>query len=277
MTAPSKTGIILRAIVSAMASLQRRVPRTLRWRCALIVGLALAAPTGLRAEESEPALRPGFFVNAEQSGAWTGLGIDPTWTTPRLGYRQPGDTLDWSVQLGPRFVGAERTDWTAKLEMAWRPAGALELYGEWEPAISTARGDSGLYQEAKAGVVINLGSGPVNFDDVQDFASVARGLYLKVEQQGAWGVGGRQELVSASPRLGWAFEKAPVSLAVEAGPGFLFSGSGDQRTDLLGKVDLGISLSDRWELYLEYEPSVGFVAEERGWVHRLKGGVVFAF
>lgn len=242
----------------------------------LVAAGVLLLPTAGLCEE-EPSLRPGFFATVEQSGAWVGGGPAEAWTTPRLGVRQPGDAFDWSLQLGPRFVGAERTDWSAKLELAWRPTQALELYGEWEPAISTARGDQGLYQEAKAGVVVRLGSGPVNFDDVQDFASVARGLYFKVEQQGAWGVGGRQEVVSASPRLGWAIEKAPVSLAVEAGPGFLFPGDGRQRTDLLGKVDLGIGLNDRWELYMEYEPSVGFVAEERGWLHRLKGGVALTF
>jgi len=252
----------------------------------LIMGALLLLPAGVRAEDpvdgsgvehEEIPLPPGFFVNVEQSGAWIGGGPAEAWTTPRLGWRQPGEAIDWSLQLGPRFVGAERTDWSAKVDLAWRPAPALEVYGEWEPAISTASGDQGLYQEAKAGVVMRFGSGPVNFDDVQDFAGIARGLYLKVEQQGAWGVGGRQEVMSASPRLGWGFEKAPVNLALEAGPGFLFSGNGQQRTDLLGKVDLGIGLDDRWELYLEYEPSVGFVGEERGWLHRLKGGVVFSF
>lgn len=245
------------------------------WGGLIVAGVLLLPTAGLCDEE--PSLRPGFFATVEQSGAWVGGGPAEAWTTPRLGVRQPGDAFDWSLQLGPRFVGAERTDWSAKLEMAWRPAESLELYGEWEPAISTASGDQGLYQEAKAGVVFRLGSGPVSFDDVQDFASAARGLYLKVEQQGAWGVGGRQEVVGASPRLGWASEKAPLSLSVEAGPGFLFPGSGRQRTDLQGKVDLSLDLGDRWELYLEYEPSVGWLPEERGWVHRLKGGVVMAF
>jgi hypothetical protein len=86
----------------------------------------LLLPTPEVADE-EPTLRPGFFATVEQSGAWIGGGPAEAWTTPRLGYRQPGDAIDWSLQLGPRFVGAERTDWSAKLEMAWRPAESLEL------------------------------------------------------------------------------------------------------------------------------------------------------
>jgi len=42
-------------------------------------------------------------------------------------------------------------------------------------------------------------------------------------------------------------------------------------------MDLTVTLSRQWSLYLEYRPSVGFVPEAKAWVHRLKGGVVFAF
>ena len=101
-----------------MAPLRARSPRWTR----LVLGAMLLLPTsGLRAEEAaehETPLRPGLFVTVEQSGAWVGGGPAEAWTAPRLGWRQPGEAIDWSLELGPRFVGAERTDWAAKLELA---------------------------------------------------------------------------------------------------------------------------------------------------------------
>ena len=244
-----------------------------RWPLLLTVLAPLLWPAGARAEEASGT----WFINLKQSGAWTGDGLAPALIQPRLGYRRSSGSFDWSVQAGPRFVGAERADWAASLEMAWQPRPALEVFGEWEPILSTAPEARGLLQDVRAGLVLSLGEGPVRFDDIQDFAAAVRGLYLKVEQRGTWGVGGEQLAMSASPRLGWSLSQDPVKLSLEAGPGFVFPSQGAERTDLFGEMDLTVTLSRQWSLYLEYRPSIGFVPEAQTWVHRLKGGVVFAF
>jgi len=218
-----------------------------------------------------------WFLNIRENGLWNSDGPGPGLTSARLGYRRSGPSLDWSLQAGPRFLGADRADWVGSIEAAWRPSPSLELYGEWEPLLLTGGGQRGLAQEARVGTVVSLGKGPVRFDAVQDVATAVRGLYLKAEHRGAWGVGGQQQLMSASPRLGWSLEQDAVSLSVEAGPGFVIADEEALRTDLFGEMDLTIRLNPTWKLYAEYRPSVGFVAGEQGWVHRLKGGLVMAF
>ena len=248
----------------------------------LLIGSALLPLVASADEINEENFSEGFFLFSEQEGSWDQGKPTEAWTSLRLGYGQEQAQFSWAAEVGARIITGfdveQRTDWSAKLEAAWVPEGSkLEFYGEYEPAISTESGREGLYQAGKAGLVIPLlESGSARFDLLQGFAD-ASGIYLKLEQDGEWAVGGHQEQIQASPRLGYGFEAGQMAMAFEIGPGFAWSSSTNPQTNLLGKVDFSVTPSERWELFMEYEPTYIFVNTSQGLEHVLKGGVVFSF
>lgn len=248
----------------------------------LLIGSILLPVVASADEIDGENFREGFFLFSEQDGRWDEGQPAEAWTSLRLGYGQEQSQFSWAAEAGARIITGfdveQRTDWSAKLEAAWVPEGSkLEFYGEYEPALSTENGNEGFYQAAKAGLVIPLlESGSPRFDLLQGFAD-ASGIYLKLEQDGEWAVGGHQEQIQASPRLGYGFEAGQMTMAFEIGPGFAWSDSTTPQTNLLGKVDFSINPSEHWELFMEYEPTYIFVNTSQGLEHVLKGGVVFSF
>ncbi len=252
------------------------------------LGLFLLATTSAfavpaNAQELETTgISDGFYLYTEQEVGWLKGDAEAAVTSARLGYAVEGPQLTIGFELGPRFISTfdlqNRTDWSAKLEGAWVPENTpFEIYGEYEPALSTETDNSGLYQTAKWGLVIPLSpSSQPQFDVGQGFAD-ASDVYLKIEQEGAWSVGGHQELILASPRLGYGLEIEQVAFALEAGPSFRWSDNRSPHTDLAGKVDFRISPTDHYELFVEYEPTYIFQAEQPGLVQILRGGLVFNF
>ena len=248
----------------------------------LLTSTALFA-VGARADELvNSGVSGGFFVFTEQEVGWFKGDAEAAVTSARLGYAVEGPQLSLGIEAGPRYISQfnlnNRTDWSAKLEGAWVPKqSSLEFYGEYEPAISTEVGNRGLYQTATWGLVIPLSpSNQPQFDVGQDFED-ASDLYLKIEQEGAWSVGGHQELILASPRLGYGFEIEQAALALEAGPSLRWSDNRSPHTDLAAKVDFRISPTDHYELFVEYEPTYIFQSDQPFLVQILRGGLVFSF
>ena len=255
----------------------------LRFLAPILLSASVLMPMAAAAEGGDDShVEDGFFLFSEQAGSWSGGRGREATTSLRLGYGQERADFSWAAEAGARFITGfdfeQRTDWSAKLEAAWVPKGSkLEFYGEYEPALSTENGNQGFYQAAKAGLVIPLlESGTPRFDLFQGFAD-ASGVYLKLEQDGAWAVGGHQEQIRASPRLGYAFEAGQAAVAFEVGPGFAWTETSSPDTNLLGKLDVSVTPSDRWELFLEYEPTYIFDDGSNGLEHVLKGGVIVNF
>ena len=255
----------------------------LRFLARIVLSASVLLPTVAAAEGVEDSqVEAGFFLFSEQEGSWSGGRPGDATTSLRLGYGQVRSGFSWAAEAGTRIITGfdleQRTDWSAKLEGAWVPKGSkLEFFGEYEPALSTETGNQGLYQTAKAGLVIPLlESGTPRFDLRQDFAD-ASGVYLKLEQEGDWAVGGHQEQIQSSPRLGYAFEAGQVAMAFEVGPGFAWTDNTSPDTNLLGKLDISVTPSERWELFLEYEPTYIFDAGNNGLEHVLRGGVIVSF
>jgi len=252
------------------------------------LGLLLLATTSAfgssaNAEELETTgISDGFYLFTEQEVGWFKGDAEAAVTSARLGYAVEGPQLTLGFELGPRYISTfdlqNRTDWSAKLEGAWVPENtSFEIYGEYEPALSTETDNSGFYQTAQWGLVIPLTSASQpQFDIGQGFAD-ASDFYIKLEQQGGWAVGGNQEFILASPRLGYGLELNQVALALEAGPSLRWSDRTSPHTDLAAKFDLRFSPTDRYELFMEYEPTYIFQAEQPGLVQILKAGLVFSF
>ena len=244
---------------------------------------AVVIPSTVWADELQSVgIEGGFFLLAEQEEAWTKGTPEAARTSLRFGYGIESQQLNLSFQAGPRFINGvnsvNRTDWSLMLEGAWVPEGtSLEIYGEYAPAWETKAGNEGLQQEAKWGLLIPLrASSEPEFDIGQGFAA-ASGSYLKVEQEGAWSVGGSQEFLWTSPRLGYGFSTGPLTLDIEAGPSFRWSDAQSPHTDAAGLIDVVYSTNERWELFLQYEPRYRFQAEQPGLFQVLRGGLVFSF
>ena len=224
----------------------------------------------------------GFYLFTEQEVGWFKGDAEAAVTSARLGYAVEGPQLTVGFELGPRYISTfdlqNRTDWSAKLEGAWVPENtSLEIYGEYEPALSTETDNSGFYQTAKWGLVIPLTStSQPQFDIGQGFAD-ASDFYIKLEQQGGWAVGGQQEFILTSPRLGYGLELNQVALALEAGPSLRWSDRTSPHTDFAAKFDLRFSPTERYELFMEYEPTYIFQADQPGLIQILKAGLVFNF
>ena len=77
--------------------------------------------------------------------------------------------------------------------------------------------------------------------------------------------------------MGYAFEAGQAAVAFEVGPGFAWTETSSPDTNLLGKLDVSVTPSDRWELFLEYEPTYIFDDGNNGLEHVLKGGVIVSF
>ena len=252
------------------------------------LGLLLLATTSAfgssaNAEELETTgISDGFYLFTEQEVGWFKGDAEAAVTSARLGYAVEGPQLTLGFELGPRYISTfdwqNRTDWSAKLEGAWVPENtSFEIYGEYEPALSTETDNSGFYQTAKWGLVIPLTSASQpQFDIGQGFAD-ASDFYIKLEQQGGWAVGGHQEFILANPRLGYGLELNQVAIALEAGPSLRWSDRTSPHTDLAAKFDLRFSPTDRYELFMEYEPTYIFQAEQPGLLQILKAGLVFSF
>ena len=251
--------------------------------CFALSASAVVIPSTVWADELQSVgIEGGFFLLAEQEAGWVQSTPEAARTSLRLGYGVETPQFNLGFEAGPRFINGvnavNRTDWSLLLEGAWVPKGtSLELYGEYAPAWETKPGNEGLQQEAKWGLLIPLsGSSEPEFDIGQGFAA-ASGYYLKVEQEGAWSVGGSQEFLWTSPRLGYGLSGGPLTLDVEAGPSFRWSDAQSPHTDAAGLVDVRYSTSQRCELYLQYEPRYRFQAEQPGLVQILRGGLVFSF
>ena len=256
--------------------------RTLSF-CVLGAATAATLHGSAKADELQSAgVEGGFFLFSEQEAAWTQSTPEAARTSLRLGYGIETPQFNVGVEAGPRFINGvnavNRTDWSLMLEGAWVPKGtSFEIYGEYAPAWETKAGNEGLQQEAKWGLLIPLSaSNEPEFDIGQGFAA-ASGYYLKVEQEGTWSVGGRQEYLWTSPRLGYGLSTGPLTLDVEAGPSFRWSDAQSPHTDAAGRIDVRYSNSELWELYLQYEPRYRFQAEQPGLVQILRGGLVFSF
>ena len=252
------------------------------WCLALSASTA-AIPSTVRADELQSVgIEGGFFLFSEQEAAWIKSTPEAARTSVRLGYGIESQELNLSLQAGPRFINGvnavNRTDWSLMLEGAWVPKGtSLEIYGEYAPAWVTETGNEGLQQEAKWGLLIPLSaSSDPEFDIGQGFAA-ASGYYLKVEQEGAWSVGGSQEFLWTSPRLGYGLSAGALTMDIEAGPSFRWSDEQSPHTDAAGLIDVRYSTSEIWELYVQYEPRYRFQAEQPGLVQILRGGLVFSF
>ena len=251
--------------------------------CLGLTTSAAAIPSTVWADELQRVgIEGGFFVYSEQEALWIKGTPEAARTSVRLGYGIESQQLNLSFQAGPRFINGvnavTRTDWSLMLEGAWVPEGtSLEIYGEYAPAWETKAGKEGLQQEAKWGLLIPLtSSSNPEFDIGQGFAT-ASGYYLKVEQEGLWSVGGRQEYLWTRPRLGYGLSRGPLTLDIEAGPSFRWSDAQSPHTDAAGLIDLRYSTNERWELFLQYEPRYRFQAEQPGLVQILRGGLVFSF
>ena len=164
------------------------------------------------AEELETTgISEGFYLFTEQEVGWFKGDAEAAVTSARLGYAVESPQLTVGFELGPRYISTfdwqNRTDWSAKLEGAWVPENtSFEIYGEYEPALSTETDNNGFYQTAKWGLVIPLTSASQpQFDIGQGFAD-ASDFYIKLEQQGGWAVGGHQEFILTSPRVGYGLE-----------------------------------------------------------------------
>ena len=253
--------------------------------CCVLAGAAAATLHGsAKAEENQNARIDGdFFFFSEQEAGWSHGTLEGARTSLRLGYGIETPQLNIALEAGPRFINGvintdNRTDWSLRAEAAWVPQGtSIEIYGEYAPALSTEKGNYGLQQEAKWGLLIPLNaSSDPEFDVGQGFAA-ASGYYFKVEQEGAWSVGGSQEFLWTSPRLGYGLTSGPIALDVELGPSFRWSDVQSPHTDAAGLIDFRYSTSERWELFLQYEPRYRFQAEERGLAQISRGGLVFSF
>ena len=251
--------------------------------CVLAAATAATLQGAAKADELQSSgVEGGFFLFSEQEAAWTQSTPEAARTSLRLGYGIETPEFNLGFEAGPRFINGvnaiNRTDWSLMLEGAWVPEGtSLEIYGEYAPAWETKAGNEGLQQEAKWGILIPLSaSSEPEFDVGQVFAA-ASGYYLKVEQEGTWSVGGRQEYLWTSPRLGYGLSTGPLTLDVEAGPSFRWSDAQSPHTDAAGLIDVRYSTSELWELYLQYEPRYRFQAERPGFVQILRGGLVFSF
>ena len=251
--------------------------------CVLAAAAATTLHGSAKADELQSAgVEGGFFLFSEQEAGWVQSTPEAARTSVRLGYGIETPQFNVGVEAGPRFINGvnavNRTDWSMMLEGAWVPKGtSFEIYGEYAPAWVTETGNEGLQQEAKWGFLIPLsGSSEPEFDIGQGFSS-ASGSYLKVEQEGAWSVGGSQEFLWTSPRLGYGFSAGPLTLDVEAGPSFRWSDAQSPHTDAAGLIDVVFSTNERWELFLQYEPRYRFQAEQPGLVQILRGGLVFNF
>ena len=251
--------------------------------CVLAAATAATLHGSAKADELQSTgVEGGFFLFSEQEAAWTQSTPEAARTSVRLGYGIQTPQFNVGFEAGPRFINGvnavNRTDWSLMLEGAWVPKGtSLEIYGEYAPAWVTETGNEGLQQEAKWGFLIPLsGSSEPEFDIGQGFAA-ASGYYLKVEQEGAWSVGGSQEFLWTSPRLGYGFSAGPLTLDVEGGPSFRWNDAQSPHTDAAGLIDVVFSTNERWELFLQYEPRYRFQAEQPGLVQILRGGLVFNF
>ena len=252
------------------------------------LGLLLLATTsafaipGSAQELETTGITDGFYLFTEQEVGWFKGDAEAAVTSARLGYAVEGPQLTVGFELGPRYISTfdlqNRTDWSAKLEGAWVPENtSFEIYGEYEPALSTETDNSGFYQTAKWGLVIPLTSASQpQFDIGQGFAD-ASDFYIKLEQQGGWAVGGHQEFILTSPRLGYGLESNQIALALEAGPSLRWSDRTSPHTDLAAKFDLRFSPTDYYEIFVEYEPTYIFQADQPGLVQILKAGLVFNF
>ena len=251
--------------------------------CVLAAAAATTLHGSAKADELQSTgIEGGFFLFSEQEAAWTQSTPEAARTSVRLGYGIESQELNLSLQAGPRFINGvnavNRTDWSLMLEGAWVPKGtSLEIYGEYAPAWETKAGNEGLQQEAKWGLLIPLSaSSEPEFDIGQGFAA-ASGYYLKVEQEGLWSVGGRQEYLWTRPRLGYGLSEGALSMDVEAGPSFRWSDAQSPHTDAAGLIDVRYSTNERWDLYVQYEPRYRFQAEQPGLIQILRGGLVFSF
>ena len=252
------------------------------------LGLLLLATTSVftvpvSAQELETTgITDGFYLFTEQEVGWFKGDAEAAVTSARFGYAVEGPQLTVGFELGPRYISTfdlqNRTDWSAKLEGAWVPENtSFEIYGEYEPALSTETDNSGFYQTAKWGLVIPLTSASQpQFDIGQGFADTSD-FYIKLEQQGGWAVGGHQEFILTSPRLGYGLELDSVEIALEAGPSLRWSDRTSPHTDLATKFDLRFSPTERYEIFMEYEPTYIFQADQTGLIQILKAGLAFNF
>ena len=242
---------------------------------------AFAVPANAQELETT-GISDGFYLFTEQEIGWFKGDAEAAVTSARLGYAVEGPQLTVGFELGPRYISTfdwqNRTDWSAKLEGAWVPEStSFEIYGEYEPALSTETDNSGFYQTAKWGLVIPLTSASQpQFDIGQGFAD-ASDFYIKLEQQGGWAVGGHQEFILTSPRLGYGLELNQVEIALEAGPSFRWSDRTSPHTDIATKFDLRFSPTERYEIFMEYEPTYIFQADQTGLIQILKAGLAFNF
>ena len=248
----------------------------------LILAAAILHGSAMADQLESVGVEGGLFLFSEQEASWSQGTPESARTSLRLGYGIETPQFNLGFEAGPRFINGvnavNRTDWSLLLEGAWVPKGtSLELYGEYAPAWETKAGNEGLQQEAKWGLLIPLSaSSNPTFDIGQGFAA-ASGVYLKVEQEGTWSVGGSQEFLWTSPRLGYGLSTGPLTLDIEAGPSFRWSDAQSPHTDAAGLIDVRYSTSQRWELYMQYEPRYRFQAEQPGLIQLLRGGLVFSF
>ena len=249
----------------------------------LILAVATLQGPAVADELESIGVEGGFFLFSEQEASWSQGTLEGARTSLRLGYGIETPQLNVALEAGPRFINGvmntdSRTDWSLRAEAAWVPEGtSFEIYGEYAPALSTEKGNYGLQQEAKWGLLVPLStSSQPRFDLGQGFADAA-GYYVKVEQEGAWSVGGSQEFLWTSPRLGYGLTSGPLSFDIELGPSFRWSDSQSPHTDGAGLLDARYSTSERWELFLQYEPRYRFQAEQRGLAQILRGGLTFSF
>lgn len=251
--------------------------------CCVLAAAAATLHSSAKADELQSGgVEGGFFLFSEQEAAWTQSTPEAARTSLRLGYGIETPQFNLGFEAGPRFINGvnavNRTDWSLMLEGAWVPEGtSLEIYGEYAPAWETKAGNEGLQQEAKWGLLIPLSaSNDPEFDIGQGFAA-ASGYYLKVEQEGTWSVGGSQEFLWTSPRLGYGLSAGRLSLDLELGPSFRWSDAQSPHTDAAGFMDVRYSTNELWEVYLQYEPRYRFQVEQPGLVQILRGGLVFNF
>ncbi|MEN9766309.1 MAG: hypothetical protein RLZZ32_269 [Cyanobacteriota bacterium] len=217
-------------------------------------------PCHSQTQEAEmPKREKVFYLKIEPRLYNSGSNLETYGGVIRLGATMKAPNNTTIFEIGPQALSYNNQpvkSLDTVLASYWSINKAIEIYGEWNNSWIDGYGNQSFYNTAKVGSVLRFNGGAVDVNQFSGLASLSKGHYLKVEQQGST-IGNFSWTGNRSiARLGWASRGKRWSLALEAGFAFTHDIYNGERYSPSGLFQLNYDLTRTQQLFVSYYPEL---------------------